>query len=172
MTQFSITYEATSQASSFGEINVKVKYRSEGKFESITTGEVHEEVLDILTRFEDIITSNSVYKIRWQECIKKDKGEKEEKLPEVEPTTNEEERQNDCEIAEWVMGLQTFAFEDYEPVKFDLNTEDREKWALSLKNKAAAYFQEKNYAKSLEYFQKSLTMIEWDTQPSILPLKI
>jgi hypothetical protein len=65
--QFEISYAANSASGEFGEKKVKVKYKGGGKFESVTTGEVHEEVLDILSKFENELQSDSVYYITWHE---------------------------------------------------------------------------------------------------------
>lgn len=64
---------------------------------------------------------------------------------------------------EWEIKLEIGKFEEYEPVKFDLNTEDREIWANRFKFKATEYFRAEEFEKALEYFQKSLTLIEWDS---------
>ena len=122
MTQFKASYLARSLNATFGEKGVAVKYKGNSKFDSVQTGEVHEEVLDILSKFELEFLSNSVYKIVWQEPTKS-------KHEEDEKNCSEQKSGVTGELCDWEMDLEIHQLQEYEPVKFDLNTEDREKWA-------------------------------------------
>lgn len=170
MTQFKISYNISSknqiEDKDFGEKEVYVKYLKEHRVESVTTGEVHEETLEVLSQIAADLEYDAIYKVDWEEHKKQISVEYggENIVSDI--------GLEDQKPKEWVMSIEIHACEQYYPVKFDLTVDEREIWSEKYKSEGSEYYKQGDYKKALDLYSRALTLIEWDAQDNIIPIKI
>lgn len=200
MTKFPVSYtvaEVEHKEESYSEQNQYVKYLKQERMECVVPETIHVEVLDVLSKIASQIKSNSKYEIVWQEEVQIRKTQEDEKVDDedaklkdseddeensigdlevkTDSSKNSKEKiensEEKSELRNYKMEVQLGESQSYEPVKFDLTSEEREVWAMKYKTKGGEFYKQKNFEKALEYFTKGYTLIEWDTQEQVTEVK-